>query len=106
MGMIRFEVPSTLPVDDAKARVEALLAYWKRKYNVNSSWDGHSATMQGKAVGVSIDGALTVLADKISGEAKDPGMLLRGQAQKYLIRKFAEYLNAAKTLEQIVAGEE
>jgi hypothetical protein len=106
MGMLKFEVPSSLSVDDAKQRVEALLAYWKRKYNVASSWDGLSATMQGKAVGVSIDGALTVLADKISGEAKDPGMLLRGQAQKYLTRKFAQYLDSAKTLEQIIEQDE
>ncbi len=106
MGMLKFEVPNAVSLDDAKKRVEALLAYWKRKYNVNSNWDGLSATMQGKAVGVSIDGALTVLADKISGEAKDPGMLLRGQAQKYLTRKFAEYLNPDKTLEQILSGEE
>jgi Putative polyhydroxyalkanoic acid system protein (PHA_gran_rgn) len=106
MGMLKFEVPNAVSLDDAKKRVEALLAYWKRKYNVNSTWDGLSATMQGKAVGVSIDGALTVLADKISGEAKDPGMLLRGQAQKYLTRKFAEYLNPDKTLEQILSGEE
>lgn len=106
MGMLKFEVPSTLPIDDSKKRVEALLSYWNRKYGITSSWNGTKAAMKGKAVGVTIDGTLEVLGNKISGEATDPGMLLRGQAQKYLTRKFAEYLDAAKSLDDIKRGED
>ncbi len=106
MGVIKFEVPNSLPVEDAKKRVEALLGYWNRKYGVTSAWDGVSATMKGKAVGVTIDGKLSVEAARIAGEASDPGMLLRGQAQKYLTRKFAEYLDPKRSLEQVVKGED
>lgn len=106
MGLIKFDVPNTLPIDDAKKRVEALLAYWKRKYNVASEWNGLNATIKGKAVGVTLDGKLAVEARRIAGEATDPGMLLRGQAQKYLTRKFAEYLDASKSLEQVINGED
>lgn len=106
MGMLKFEVPSTLPIDDAKKRVEALLSYWNRKYGITSAWNGLKATMKGKAVGVTIDGSLEVLGNKISGEASDPGLLLRGQAQKYLTRKFAEYLDASKSLDDIRRGED
>ncbi len=106
MGVIKFEVPNSLPVEDAKKRVEALLGYWNRKYGVSSAWDGVSATMKGKAVGVTIDGKLSVEAARIAGEASDPGMLLRGQAQKYLTRKFAEYLDPKRSLEQVVKGED
>lgn len=106
MGMLKFEVPSTVPVDDAKARVEALLGYWNRKYGITSSWNGLKATMKGKAVGVTIDGHLEVLPTKIAGEASDPGMLLRGQAQKYLTKKFAEYLDARRSLDDIRRGED
>lgn len=106
MGLIKFDVPNTLPIDDAKKRVEALLSYWKRKYNVASEWSGLSATIKGKAVGVTLDGKLSVEASRIAGEATDPGMLLRGQAQKYLTRKFAEYLDASKSLEQVIKGED
>lgn len=106
MGMLKFEVPSTLPIEDAKKRVEALLDYWNRKYGITSSWNGLKAQMKGKAVGVTIDGNLEVLPAKISGEASDPGMLLRGQAQKYLTRKFGEYLDAKKSLEEIKRGED
>lgn len=106
MAMLKFEVPNSLPVEEAKKRVEALLDYWKRKYAVNSNWSGVKAVMNGKAMGVSIDGNLEVHGHKIAGEAIDPGFLLRGQAQKYLQRKFAEYLDAGRTLEQIIKGED
>lgn len=106
MRFIKFEVPNSLPVEDAKKRVEALLSYWARKYGVTSAWTGVAATMKGKAMGVTIDGKLAVEAQRIAGEASDPGMLLRGQAQKYLIRKFAEYLDPSKSLEQVLKGED
>ncbi len=105
MAMLKFEVPNTLTVDEGKKRVEALLDYWKRKYNVTSAWNGVKATMSGKAMGVSIDGNLEVHGAKIAGEAADPGFLLRGQAQKYLQRKFAEYLDPSKSLADIIKGE-
>lgn len=106
MGMLKFEVPNALPIEDAKKRVEALLGYWGRKYGVTSSWAGLKATMKGAAMGVSIDGNLEVLASKISGEAADPGFLLRGQAQKYLTRKFAEYLDPKRSLDDVVRSED
>lgn len=106
MGFLKFEVPNSLPVEEAKKRVEALLAYWKRKYGVTSAWTGVSATMKGKAVGVTIDGKLEVETKRIAGEASDPGMLLRGQAKKYLERKFAEYLNPSRSLDQLIKNED
>lgn len=106
MGMLKFEVPNSLSIDDARKRVEALLGYWSRKYGIQSSWDGVKATMKGKAMGISIDGGLEVLASKISGQASDPGMLLRGQAQKYLTRKFAEYLDPSRSLDDIAKHED
>lgn len=106
MGFIKFEVPNTLPIEEAKQRVEALLGYWNRRYGVSSAWEGVAATMKGKAMGVSIDGKLAVEAARIAGEAIDPGMLLRGQAQKYLQRKFAEYLDPKKSLDEILKGED
>ena len=106
MGFIQFDVPNSLPVEDAKKRVEALLSYWNRKYGVTSAWTGASATMKGKAVGVTIDGKLTVEASRIAGEASDPGMLLRGQAKKYLERKFAEYLDTNRSLDQLIKNED
>jgi hypothetical protein len=52
----------------------------------------------GKVMGIALEGTMRVLDGKISGEATDPGMLLRGQAKKYVERKFAEYLDPKKSL--------
>lgn len=106
MGMIKFEFPHGLPLDDAKKRVEALLAYWARKYGVRTSWSGDKATMNGKAMGFSFDGWLKVEGGRVGGEASDPGMLLRGQATKYLTRKLGEYLDGKKQLSDILRSEE
>ena len=101
MGMMKLEFPHSLSLDEAKARIQALLDYWSRTYGVKSTWNGDKATFAGKAMGVTIDGHLTVNASGIGGEAKDPGMLLRGQAQKYLTKKFADYLDPKKNLSDV-----
>ena len=101
MGMIKLEIPHTLSVEDAKARVQALLDYWSKKHGVKSSWAGDKATFNGKVMGISVDGNLTVIASRVAGEATDPGMLLRGQAQKYLQRKFGDYLDPKKSLDDV-----
>lgn len=101
MGMLKFEVPHTLSKDEAKKRVEALLSYWSRKYGMSAVWSGDGATVRGKAMGISIDATLSVSERKVGGEATDPGMLLRGQAQKYLTRKFADYLDPARSLDDV-----
>ena len=106
MGMIKFEFPHALPADEAKKRVEALLGYWSRKYGLKASWAGEKATMTGKAMGFSFDGWLQVEGQRVGGEASDPGMLLRGQASKYLTRKLGEYLDAKRPLADIQRAED
>ena len=101
MGMMKLEIPHSLSLDDAKARVQALLDYWSRKYGVKSQWAGDKATFAGKAMGITIDGYLTVASKGVAGEATDPGMLLRGQAQKYLKKKFTDYLDPKKSLTDV-----
>jgi hypothetical protein len=101
MGMLKFEVPHALAKDEAKKRIEALLAYWARKYGVKSQWTGDGAKLNGKAMGITIDATLQVAEGKVGGESTDPGMLLRGQAQKYLTRKFADFLDPKKSLGEL-----
>ncbi len=101
MARLNFEVPNTLPVDDAKQRVEALLTYWQRKYGIAATWTGASAKLTGKAMGVSIDASLNVEDRRIAGEGPDPGFLLRGQATKYIQRKFGQYLDPTTPLDEL-----
>lgn len=106
MGMIKFEVPHTLSKDDARARVEALVGYWQRQYGVRTDWSGDRARIAGKVMGITLDANLEVAAGKVGGEATDPGMLLRGQAQKYLTRKFNDYLDPKRSLDELRRSEE
>ena len=98
MAKIKLDIPHALAVDEARKRLEALLGYWSRKYNVKGTWAGDIASFNGKAMGVAIEGNLTVHLGKLTVESADPGFLLRGQAEKYLRRKFGDYLDPKKTL--------
>lgn len=98
MGKLKFEVPHTLSKDEAKKRVEALVTYWRNKHGIKATWNGDQAHISGKAMGVTLDADLTVGDKKVGGEATDPGMLLRGQATKYLTRKFTDFLDGSKSL--------
>ncbi len=101
MGMLSFEVPHTLSKEEAKKRVESLIAYWTQKYGMKAEWSGDVAKIVGKAMGVTIDAVLNVTDAKIGGEATDPGMLLRGQAKKYLTQKFSEFLDPSKSIDDL-----
>ena len=98
MAKIKLDIPHSLTAEEAKKRVEALFGYWGRKYGVKATWAGDVANFAGKVMGISFDGQLTVLTGKIAGDAADPGFLLRGQAQKYLLKKFGDYLDPKKTV--------
>ncbi len=106
MGMIKLEIPHTLSAEEARKRVEALFGYWGKKYGVKSTWAGDVASYSGKVMGVSIEGKLTVAEKRVGGEATDPGFLLRGQAQKYLTRKFGDYLDPSKKIEDLAQAED
>lgn len=93
MKKISFEVPNPLPTSDAKERISSLFEYWSTKYGIVSSWNGNKASLKGKAMGFIIEADLEILADRVAGSATDPGMLMRGQAKKYLSRKFHQYLS-------------
>jgi len=98
MGKMSLEIPHSLSKDEALARVRVLTQSWGTKYGVKSTWNGDAVDFDGKVMGIALEGTMRVLDGKISGAATDPGLLLRGQAKKYVERKFAEYLDPKKSL--------
>ncbi len=97
MGMLKFEVPHTLPKDEAKKRMELLTRHWQ-KHGISAQWTGDAATLTGKVMGVKFDANLAVTERTVGGEGTDPGMLLRGTAKKYLEGKFSSFLDPSKSL--------
>ncbi len=105
MARMSFEIAHTLSPEEALRRVEALVGYWSGKYGIAATWTGNRAHLVGKAVGVTLVADLEVGPGRVSGEATDPGRLLRAQAQKYLTRKFTTYLDPSRTVEAILGAE-
>ena len=95
-----FHVSHALPRAEARARMERLTAAWSR-HGVQSKWTGDEAQLDGKVMGMHLVATLHVTDTQVGGEATDPGMLLRGQAKKYLTEKFAHYLDPKKSLSEL-----
>jgi hypothetical protein len=73
-----FEIdyPHSLGQAAARERIGALGDYLANKHGLTVSWlDGDRATIRGKYLVVSIEGTVTVEADRVRFEGKDPGML-------------------------------
>ena len=100
MGKIDFHVAHTLSQAEAKQRIEKLTQHWA-KHGIQSTWSGDEAKIHGKVMGISLDATLRVTDKTVGGEATDPGLLLRGQAKKYLTHKFQTWLDPKKSIEEL-----
>jgi len=102
MSTLRLDHPHTLTADQARDRVRALGDYLQNKYGVGVRWTGeNTATIQGKYLVISFEGAVTVGAGQVTLEAKDPGMLWRTKAREYLDGKLKKYLDPATPLDAL-----
>jgi len=100
MGKIDFHVSHSLPQAEARRRIEKLTQHWA-KHGIHSTWNGDEARLQGKVLGMTLDATLRVTDKTVGGEATDPGLLLRGQAKRYLTHKFETWLDPKKSLEEL-----
>lgn len=101
MGMMKFDIPHSLPKEEVKQRVEQLLQYWGGKYGVKADWQGEGAKIVGKVMGIQMDASFVITDKAVEGEGTDPGMLLRSQAKSYLQKKFSSVLDPSKSLDQV-----
>lgn len=101
MGMMKFDIPHSLPKEEVRKRVEQLLQYWGSKYGVKADWQGDGAKMTGKVMGIQLDASFVITDKQVQGEGTDPGLLLRNQAKSYLQKKFASVLDPSKSLDQV-----
>ncbi|MBX5480398.1 MAG: polyhydroxyalkanoic acid system family protein [Myxococcaceae bacterium] len=103
MGMIKFEVPHRLARDEAVSRARKLLDHWGRKYGIVTQWNGDTASLHGKVMGISLEATMTITDNAVTGEATDPGILLRAKAKKYLEEKFNLALDPNRKPEDLMA---
>lgn len=87
-------VPHNLEVSDARTRLHALADYLSNKYGLTIAWTGEDeASVSGSYMVVTISGNLRVTPSSVTFSGKDPGMLWRGKAKDYLVRKLQKYLD-------------
>jgi len=81
---------------EARERVRALADYLANKHGMQVSWlDEDRAHVKGKYTIVAIDVEVSVEPGKVRVKGKDPGMLWRSPAKKYVSGKLESYLNPA-----------
>lgn len=102
--MMKLDRRHALSEDDALARAHALTDYWAKKHGVKVEWRGDTdVRLSGRVMGVKFDGLVHLGAGSISAEM-DAGFLaekLGGRA--YVERKLDDYLDPAKTVEELRA---
>jgi hypothetical protein len=92
-------VPHRLEVSDARARLRALADYLSNKYGLTIDWTGEDeARVSGSYLVVAISGHLRLAPASVTFTGKDPGMLWRGKAKEYLVRKLEKYLDPSVAL--------
>ncbi len=89
--------------DEARERVRALTDYLSNKHGMRVEWTGpDTAHVSGRYTVVTIDADLRLdETGLIAVEGKDPGMLWRLPAKKYIEGKLVQYLDAAKPLDTL-----
>jgi hypothetical protein len=102
MGMLKFDVTHQLSKDEALRRAKKLLEHWGTKYGIQTRWEGDTAHLDGKVMGITLQGHMTITPSGVNGEASDPGMLFRNKARKYLEEKFAEALDPTRNVDDLI----
>lgn len=95
-------VPHRLELTDARARLRALAEYLSNKYGLAIAWTGEDeASISGSYLVVTVSGNLRLTPATVTFTGKDPGMLWRGKAKEYLLRKLQRYLDPSAAVETL-----
>ncbi|WP_428267730.1 polyhydroxyalkanoic acid system family protein [Haliangium sp.] len=90
-----------LPLDDARARLEALGEYLTNRHGLRVQWSGDQATVNGKYLVVKIEGEMKLTPGRVRFSGRDPGMLWRKKAKDYLHGKLATYLDPRTPVDEL-----
>ena len=88
--------------DEARERIRALGDYMQNKHGMQVTWTSNdSVHLSGKYTVISIDVHVTLAPGVVSAKGKDPGMMLRSTAKKYVGGKLESYLDPNVPLDQL-----
>jgi hypothetical protein len=99
---MRIDYSHPFSIDDARTRLEALGDYLNNRHGIKIGWDDpNTASFNGKYLVVHIEGEMKLGEGMVKLRGKDPGMLWRKKAKKYLERKLSEYLDPAIPIDDL-----
>ena len=88
--------------NEARERIRALADYMQNNHGMKVTWSSpDSMHLVGKYTVVGIDVQVTLRPGQVQLTGKDPGMMLRGTAKKYVGGKLETYLDPATPLDQL-----
>ena len=94
--------PHGLELTDARERLKALGEYLGNKYGLTIRWTSENeASVSGSYLVVTVSGKLELAPTSVRFTGKDPGMLWRGKAREYLLRKLEKYLDPKVALKDL-----
>ncbi len=74
-------------------RLGYLLAYWKKRFNITSTWRGDRVFLSGSVYGIKVQALIQIDAKGVNAFASDPGWPWRGQIVSYVDQKLKKYLH-------------
>lgn len=88
--------------DEARERIRALGDYMQNKHGMQVTWTStDSVHLSGKYTVINIDVHVTLSPGQVTAKGKDPGMMLRSTAKKYVGGKLESYLDPNVPLDQL-----
>ena len=88
--------------DEARERIRALGDYMQNKHGMRVTWTSNdSVHLSGKYTLIQIDVHVTLAPGVVQAKGKDPGMMLRSTAKKYVGGKLESYLDPNTPLAQL-----
>jgi hypothetical protein len=102
---MRIVVSHSLTVEDAQARMDALLGHWQRKYGIRAEWTGPVAAVTGSVLGFKVKARLELAGAKVVLDGPDPGFLVRKRVSTYLDEKLRFYLAPERTIAELRAAQ-
>ena len=78
---------------DAHARLQQLLDYWTRRWQLSQTWSGDRVLVVGTVASIDFRAFLEVTDTAVTCESTDPGAILRNPARDYVRNKLRKYLH-------------
>ncbi len=98
---MQFDYAHSVDLPEAKERLERLGAYLQNRHGIAVKWEDNECTIEGKYLLVKIEGKMVVDADSVHFDGRDPGLLWRGKAIKYLKEKLEMYLDTSTLIDEL-----